>query len=132
MTEQEKVEFEKYKIFIESAEKNSEKRISQNNIYLSINLAFLSYILTQNFDVVLKVLANVLGLLICILWFFTIGNYSKRNKVKFEIINASPFGSLYKEESKRISVLTSLSSMEQLTAILFGILYIALLIINFI
>ena len=132
MTEQEKVEFEKYKIFIESAEKNSEKRMSQNNIYLSINLAFLSYILTQNFEVVLNVLANVLGLLICILWFFTIGNYSKRNKVKFEIINASQFGSLYEEESKRISVLTSLSCMEQLTAIVFGILYIALLIINFI
>ena len=37
--------FEQYKIFVESAEKNSEKRVTQNNIYLTINLAFLSYIL---------------------------------------------------------------------------------------
>ncbi len=132
MTEQEKIEFEKYKIFIESAEKNSEKRISQNNIYLTINLAFLSYILTQSFELIICVIANLVGIFICILWFLTIGNYSKRNKAKFEIINASPYGSLYEEEYKRIALLTSLSCFEQLTAIIFGILYIALLIINII
>lgn len=130
MTEQEKIEFEKYKIFIESAEKNSEKRISQNNIYLTINLAFLSYILTQSFELIICVIANLIGIFICIFWFLTIGNYAKRNKVKFEIINASSYGSLYEEEYKRIAVLTSLSCFEQLTAIIFGILYIALLIIN--
>ena len=132
MTDQEKIEFEKYKVFIESAEKNSEKRISQNNIYLTINLAFLSYILTQNFEPIISVIANLIGIFICILWFFTIENYSKRNKVKFEIINESPYGSLYEEEYKRITVLTSLSCFEQATAIIFGILYIALLIINII
>ena len=40
--------FEQYKILIESAEKNSDKRITQNNIYLTINLAFLSYILSKS------------------------------------------------------------------------------------
>ena len=42
----EEIKFEQYKIMIDSAEKNSDKRIKQNNIYLTINLAFLSYILT--------------------------------------------------------------------------------------
>ena len=36
------IKLEQYKIFIESAEKNSDRRITQNNIYLTINLAFIS------------------------------------------------------------------------------------------
>ena len=51
MSEEKKIEFEQYKIFIDSAEKNSDKRITQNNIYLTINLAFVSYICTQNFGI---------------------------------------------------------------------------------
>ena len=43
MKEEKEIEFEQYKLFIESAEKTSDKRITQNNIYLTINLAFISY-----------------------------------------------------------------------------------------
>ena len=41
MNDQKEIELEQYKIFIESAEKNSDRRITQNNIYLTINLAFI-------------------------------------------------------------------------------------------
>ena len=125
-------ELEKYKTFIESAEKNSDRRVNQNNIYLTINLAFISFLCTQNLDLKHNIVVLIVGLLICIIWFLTIINYSKRNKVKFDIINESEHGKLYQEEWKRISVLTSLTTYEKLSSIIFGILYIALFIVKII
>lgn len=132
MSEEKKIEFEQYKIFIDSAEKNSDKRITQNNIYLIINLAFVSYICTQNFDIKQTIIMIIIGILICIIWFCTINNYSKRNKVKFEIINESEYGKLYKEEWKRISILTALTTYEKISSLIFIILYIALFVIKLI
>lgn len=117
--------FEQYKILIESAEKNSDKRITQNNIYLTINLAFLSYILSKS-EICFLIPTSIIGIVICITWFLTISNYCKRNKVKFDMINEmeNEFGELYKEEWKRISVLTSLSFYEKIVSIVFMITYI--------
>ena len=145
MSEEKKIEFEQYKIFIDSAEKNSDKRITQNNteknsdkritqnnIYLTINLAFVSYICTQNFEIKQTITMIIIGILICLIWFFTINNYSKRNKVKFEIINESEYGKLYKEEWKRINVLTALTTYEKISSLIFIILYLALFVIKLI
>ena len=64
------------------------------------------------------------------MWLCTINNYAKRNKVKFEIINESEYGNLYKEEWKRINILTPLTTYEKVSSVIFIILYITLLIIN--
>lgn len=128
----EEIKFEQYKIMIDSAERNSDKRIQQNNIYLTINLAFLSYILTLK-NLLQIIITSVIGIAICIIWFLSILNYCKRNKVKFDIINEieEEFGLLlFKEEWKRISVLTSLSIYERIISVIFIIIYIALPIIN--
>ncbi len=132
MNEQKEVELEQYKIFIESTEKNSDRRINQNNIYLTINLAFVSYICTQNLDFKHNLVVLIVGLIICAIWFLTIVNYSKRNKVKFDIINESEYGKLYKEEWKRISILTPLTLYEKISSGIFALLYIALFIIKII
>ena len=124
--------FEQYKIFVESAEKNSEKRVTQNNIYLTINLAFLSYILFQKPNLVETIITSFVGLIICLVWLLTIINFCKRNKVKFDIINEmeEEFGNLYKEEWKRISILTPLSTYEKFLAIIFMMVYIIIPILN--
>ena len=124
--------FEQYKIFVESAEKNSEKRVTQNNIYLTINLAFLSYILFQKPNLVETIITSFVGLIICLVWLLTIINFCKRNKVKFDIINEmeEEFGNLYKEEWKRISILTPLSTYEKFLAIIFVMVYIIIPILN--
>lgn len=124
--------FEQYKIFVESAEKNSEKRVTQNNIYLTINLAFLSYILFQKPNLVETIITSFVGLIICLVWLLTIINFCKRNKVKFDIINEmeEEFGNLYKEEWKRISILTPLSTYEKFLAIIFMMIYIIIPILN--
>ncbi len=132
MSEQKEDELEQYKIFIESAEKNSDRRINQNNIYLTINLAFISYICTQNLNFKHSLVVLIVGLIVCTIWFFTIINYSKRNKVKFNIINESTYGKLYKEEWKRISILTPLTLYEKISSGIFALLYIALFIVKII
>lgn len=132
MNEQKEIELEQYKIFIESTEKNSDRRINQNNIYLTINLAFISYICTQNLDFKHNFVVLIVGLIICAIWVLTIVNYSKRNKVKFDIINESEYGKLYKEEWKRISILTPLTLYEKISSGIFALLYIALFIIKII
>ena len=126
------IELEQYKIFIESTEKNSDRRITQNNIYLTINLAFISYICTQNLDFKNNLVVLIVGLIICAIWFFTIDNYSKRNKVKFDIINESGYGRLYKEEWKKMSILRPLTFYEKISSIIFVLFYIALFIIKII
>lgn len=130
MREENKEEFEQYKTFIESAEKNSDKRIMQNNIYLTTNLAFLSYMCTQDFELKYSIIMLIVGVLICTIWFFTITNYCKRNKVKFDIINESKHGKLYKEEWKRINILTPLTTYEKISSIIFIGLYMALFVIR--
>jgi uncharacterized membrane protein len=124
--------FEQYKIFVESAERNSEKRVTQNNIYLTINLAFLSYVLSQKPNLIETIITSFVGLIICIVWLLTIINFCKRNKVKFDIINEmeEEFGNLYKEEWKRISILTPLSTYEKFLAIIFMMVYIIIPILN--
>ena len=132
MNDQKEIELEKYNIFIESTEKNSDRRINQNNIYLTINLAFISFMCMQNLDFKQSLIVLIVGIIICIIWFLTIINYSKRNKVKFDIINESGYGKLYKEEWKRISILTPLTTYEKISSGIFAILYIALFIIKII
>ena len=128
----EEIEFEQYKVFIESAEKNSERRISQNNIYLTINLAFISYVGSQTLELKYNIVMLIVGLIICVIWFLSINNYAKRNKVKFDIINESEYGKLYKEEWKRISVLTSLTTYEKSSSGIFAILYVTLFVLKII
>ncbi len=132
MSDKKEIEYEQYKLFIKSSEKNSDKRIMQNNIYLTINLAFISHIAIQQLDLKLSVVLSIIGIIICIIWFLTISNYSKRNKVKFDIINESEYGSLYKEEWKRISIMTPLTLYEKISSFIFILLYIALLIVKII
>ena len=130
----ESYKFEQYKMFVESAEKNSEKRINQNNLYLTINILFISYILVKDIELKFLILLSSIGIVVCIIWYLTIGNYSKRNKIKYDIINEmeTEFGSLYKEEWKRISILTPLSKYEQAISIIFLLIYILIPIIKYV
>ena len=96
-------------------------------------MAFLSYVLSKK-DIIFLLFTSFIGITVCIIWFLTINNYCKRNKVKFDMINEmeSKFGYLYKEEWKRISVLTSLSFYEKIVSIVFMLIYVIVPIIKLI
>ena len=117
---------EQYKIFVDSAEKNSEKRIYQNNIHLTFSLALFSFISITKLNKLAFFILCILGTIISIIWYFTIDNYSKRNKVKFDIINEYEKENnlnWFSEEQKRISILTNLSFLEKLLPIAFIVIY---------
>lgn len=124
---------ENYTTFVESAEKMSDKRGNFNNIYLTFSLGLFSFISVATIDKVPFYILNGLGVLISIIWFFTIDNYSKRNKVKYDIINEYEKENNLKwfsEEAKRISVLTNLTILEKLLPIAFLIIYIVMMFIK--
>ena len=117
---------EQYKIFVDSAEKNSEKRINQNNIYLTFSLALFSFISITKLNKLAFFILCILGTIISIIWYVTIDNYSKMNKVKFDIINEYEKENnlnWFSEEQKRISILTNLSFLEKLLPIAFIVIY---------
>ncbi len=121
---------EQYKMFVESAEKNSEKRINQNNIYLTFSLALFSFVSITELDKLSFYILCMLGIIISIIWLLTIDNYSKRNKVKFDIINEYENKNdlnWFVEEQKRILVLTNLSFLEKLLPIAFIVIYLIIM-----
>lgn len=85
--------FEQYKMLVDSAEKVSDKRMSANNYFLTVNTALISLtgllitskVLLLNFNAMK--LVGVLGLIICVVWFFIVLSYKQLNSGKFAMIH---------------------------------------------
>lgn len=76
---------EQWKTCIAEANGISEKRNNANNIFITLNTALFAVItFSLNYK---SVLLSVIGIVICILWIYTINSYKKLNSVKYEIIN---------------------------------------------
>lgn len=99
---------EQWKSCVEMANCNSERRISTNNVYISINAAIIALI---SFSLDYKsILLSVVGTIVCVLWLNSIDSYKRLSSVKYEIINEiekklpiSPYGyewSLLSENKK--------------------------------
>lgn len=126
-------EIEQYKIFVESADNNSNKRINQNNIYITIEIAIISYLSITKLDDLYLYIFCVIGIFISILWFLTIDNYSKRNKVKYQIINEYEQQknlNWFREEEKRIGTLTNLTVLEKALPIMMFVIFIVIMILK--
>jgi len=128
----ESYKFDQYKMFVGSAENNSENRIKQSNFYLTINLAFLSFTIAQGLDLPRLIITALIGIVICVVWLLTISNYVKRNSVKFDIINEmeGDFNALFSEEWKRVKILTPLSRYEKIVAVIFIAAYVATVLVR--
>lgn len=116
-----------YKLFVESADKISDKRITQNNIYITLQLAILSFISLKKIDDLYLYIFCIIGIIIAILWFITIDNYSKRNKIKYSLINEYESRNninWFLEEEKRLMVLTNLTFIEKIIPILFLVVFV--------
>lgn len=85
--------FEQYKLFIDSIEKTSDRRQQANNYFIAINTALIS-IIGLSFQVKvfdnatwLKSLLALLGIIICVIFWFLIRSYKQLNTGKFEVIH---------------------------------------------
>ncbi|MCC7195798.1 MAG: hypothetical protein IT356_09605 [Gemmatimonadaceae bacterium] len=82
--------FEQYKLYVESAEKISERRVSANNYLLTVN-AFLVTLYTllaaSAYGGGWAILVPVAGVLVALTWYQIITSYRNLNTVKFKVIH---------------------------------------------
>ena len=88
--EDKKVLFEEYKLYVQTAENNSNRRQTANNFFLSFNsiLIFgISYMVSRAQEPLLIILLSFVGIIASLLWITTIKSYKQLNTGKFKIIH---------------------------------------------
>ncbi len=133
--------FEQYKLYIESAEKLSDRRQHANTHFITINTALISFI---GLSFQLKVLQDIgwarilfafLGIVICFIFWHLLNSYKQMNSGKFDVIHEIekhlPLA-LYKHEwdilghGKKPKIYYPFSHIEKLIPWIFGAIYILL------
>lgn len=133
--------FEQYKLFVESAEKISDRRQRANNYFITINTALISFLslsfrvqIIEEFKWIKSLLALV-GIIICIIFWFLIRAYKQLNTGKFKVIHEieqhlplAPYGYEWEilEKGEDKSVYYPFSHIELLIPWVFGIIYVVL------
>ena len=133
--------FEQYKMYVESAEKISERRVAANNYLLTVN-AFLvtlyGLLAASPYMGSWAVLVPVAGILVSLTWYRIITSYRDINTVKFGVIHELEQqlpAALYdyewqKAEGGRGKTYHPLSHLERWVPIIFIGLYVLLAIIG--
>lgn len=129
--------FEQYKLYVESAEKTSERRVAANNYLLTVN-AFLvtlyGLVAASRFNTFWTILVPVAGFLVALTWHRIITSYRDLNSVKFEVIHELEQhmpAALYdyewhKAEEGQGNAYHPLSHLERWVPIIFMVLYVLL------
>ena len=76
---------EQWKLCVEMANTNTEKRTNSNNIFITINAALLAVV---SFSLEYKsIILSVVGIAVCVVWLCSIESYKKLSSVKYHIVN---------------------------------------------
>lgn len=85
---------EQYKLYVELADKVSERRQQTNTFFLTANTCILTVLagfvsLTQEFELshIWAILPAIAGIVFCISWYRLLHSYAQLNKGKFQIIH---------------------------------------------
>lgn len=135
---------EQYKLYVEMADRVSDRRERTNRFYislLSLFLALLSIIFGRNilgeFQTVVFLIISVLGLVLCILWYVNIRSYRQLNSGKFKVIHEMeqylPFNCYDKEweilkKGKESETYLQLTSVEEYVPIILAVINLLLFI----
>lgn len=130
--------FEQYKLYVESVEKTSDRRQNANNYFITINTALISLIglsfqikCFENITWIKSLLALV-GIIICVIFWYLIRSYRQLNTGKFIVIHQIEDNlplAIYKHEwevlgkGKDNSKYYPFSHIELLIPWVFGIIY---------
>lgn len=83
--------FEQYKLYVESAERISERRISANNFLLTVNASLITLyglmVVGHAFGRRGLCLVPFVGLLVCFSWHHILISYRNLNTIKFQVIH---------------------------------------------
>jgi hypothetical protein len=147
--------FKQYKLMVDSAERNSDRRASAQRFYTTIHTSLLTLLalvagyglltsglggsnstfpgaafLTQAQGPII-ITVSVLGLILCILWRLHLNAYRRLNTAKFTVINKIeqdlPYAAFQMEwdELKRKRYI-QLTTLERVVPVVVGILYVVL------
>lgn len=85
--------FEQYKLYIDSAEKISDRRQNANNYFITINTTLIT-ILSLSFQIEflkniiwLRPMLSLVGIIICIIFWYLLRSYKQLNSGKFKVIH---------------------------------------------
>jgi hypothetical protein len=85
---------EQYKLYVEMADRTSARRFDVSRFYTSLLTAFLVVIplayaqgVPPGVRAMLLPAVAVIGVSLCVLWFFHIGSYRQLNRLKFRVIH---------------------------------------------
>jgi hypothetical protein len=128
---------EQYKLYVESAEKVSERRVSANNYLLTVNaflLTLYGLLAGSPYKSSWTVLVPVAGILVGLTWYRIITSYRDLNTVKFQVIHELEQempAALYayewrKAEEGRGKVYHPLTHLERWVPLVFVLLYVLL------
>jgi hypothetical protein len=131
--------FEQYKLYVESADRISQRRSSTNSFLLTVNASLVTlYGLTAPLKplgaAAWHLLVPIAGILVCIAWLSLVENYRNLNSVKFNVIHELEKQlpvSLYAHEWQLLehgkgSVYKPVTHIEQWIPVVFILLYIGL------
>lgn len=130
-----------YQLYIESAEKISDRRQNANNYFITINTVLISFLgvlfqakMLESVPWV-KSLVSLVGIIICVVFWFLLRSYKQINTGKFKVIHEIeqklPLG-LYDyewkilKEGKNNKVYFPFSHIEMIIPWVFGIVYVVL------
>lgn len=140
MKSKEEIILEQYKLYVETAEKVSDRRQNSNNFFLTLNsilLTFTGYLTTFSFALWHTILAFT-GISISILWFLTITSFRNLNSGKFRVIHKIeqklPMKLFvdewaYLRDGKNSKKYIKISKVEQGIPLIFFILYLLIIIL---
>ncbi len=131
--------FEQYKAYIDSAEKISDRRHNANNYFITINTFLISFLgLSFRVQIIedlewIKTLMALVGVIICVIFWFLIRSYKQMNTGKFRVIHEIeqrlPLALYHYEweilkKGEEKSVYYPFSHIELLIPWVFGIIYV--------
>lgn len=83
---------EQYKIYIEGVEHSSNRRQKTNDFFLTINTALLAFLgvfnkVSENDSPLTVLLAAIVGVSLCLVWYRLIKSYRDINRGKYQVIH---------------------------------------------
>lgn len=81
---------EQYKLYVQSAENVSARRVASSRYLLALNAALIAFygLLSANFGQnYWALLIPVMGIHVCLLWYLIIKSHADLNRIKFKVIH---------------------------------------------
>jgi hypothetical protein len=142
--QKQKTIFEQYKLYVEMADRISQRRAQTNQFYITIlsalavilSLVVSNHLYSKILYLVILVIA-IVGMLLCIIWYFNIESYKQLNTGKFRVIHEMesllPFAAYRREweilgEGKKRKTYFPLTHVEKYLPLIMAGLYILLII----